>query len=82
MWNPFRSKIAAGIIGGIADIFMKPGSKVNCTGMCTRDHVHSVCLFPKRIDFHRYCTSELLLGQLSPMSVILWDPRYVCSKHY
>jgi len=27
-WNPFRSKIAAGIVGGVGDIFMKPGSKV------------------------------------------------------
>jgi len=28
VWNPFRSKIAAGIVGGVGDIFMKPGSKV------------------------------------------------------
>jgi len=28
VWNPFRSKIAAGIVGGIGDIYMKPGSKV------------------------------------------------------
>ncbi len=80
MWNPFRSKIAAGVIGGIADIFMKPGSKVNCTRMCSRGggHVHSVCLFSNCIDFHRYCTLELLLGQLYPMSAILWGLRCVC----
>ena len=28
VWNPFRSKLAAGIIGGIDNIYMKPGSKV------------------------------------------------------
>ncbi|KAG9534334.1 hypothetical protein KCU60_g25263, partial [Aureobasidium melanogenum] len=28
VWNPFRSKIAAGILGGLQDIYMKPGSKV------------------------------------------------------
>lgn len=28
MWNPFRSKIAASIVGGIGNIYMKPGSKV------------------------------------------------------
>ncbi|RYP34512.1 hypothetical protein DL767_004224 [Monosporascus sp. MG133] len=27
VWNPFRSKLAAGIIGGIDNIYMKPGSK-------------------------------------------------------
>lgn len=28
VWNPFRSKIAAGIVGGVGDIFIRPGSKV------------------------------------------------------
>ena len=28
VWNPFRSKLAAGILGGIDEIFMGPGSKV------------------------------------------------------
>ncbi len=28
VWNPFRSKIAAGIVGGVGDIYMRPGSKV------------------------------------------------------
>ena len=28
MWNPFRSKLAAAIVGGVEQIWMKPGSKV------------------------------------------------------
>lgn len=28
VWNPYRSKIAAAIIGGIADTHIRPGSKV------------------------------------------------------
>ncbi|KAF7684660.1 rRNA 2'-O-methyltransferase fibrillarin [Astathelohania contejeani] len=28
VWNPFRSKLAAGIVGGLDAIHMKPGSKV------------------------------------------------------
>jgi fibrillarin-like rRNA methylase len=28
VWNPFRSKLAAGIVGGIENIYMGPGSKV------------------------------------------------------
>jgi rRNA 2'-O-methyltransferase fibrillarin len=27
VWNPFRSKLAAGILGGVDSIYMKPGSK-------------------------------------------------------
>ncbi|KAJ5658782.1 rRNA 2'-O-methyltransferase fibrillarin [Penicillium longicatenatum] len=28
VWNPFRSKLAAGILGGLDNVHMKPGSKV------------------------------------------------------
>ena len=28
IWNPFRSKLAAAILGGVENIYMKPGSKV------------------------------------------------------
>ena len=28
MWNPFRSKVAAGILGGLDNIFIKPGTKL------------------------------------------------------
>ena len=28
VWNPFRSKIAAAVLGGVDDIYMRPGSKV------------------------------------------------------
>lgn len=28
VWNPFRSKLAAAILGGVKDIWIKPGSKV------------------------------------------------------
>jgi len=28
VWNPFRSKLAAGILGGVDQIYMRPGSKV------------------------------------------------------
>lgn len=45
MWNPFRSKIAAGIIGGVSDIFIKPGAKVLYLGAAsgtTVSHVSDV----------------------------------------
>lgn len=28
IWNPFRSKLAASILGGLDDIHIKPGSKL------------------------------------------------------
>ena len=45
VWNPFRSKIAAGIIGGVSDIFIKPGAKVLYLGAAsgtTVSHVSDV----------------------------------------
>jgi rRNA 2'-O-methyltransferase fibrillarin len=32
VWNPFRSKLAAAALGGVDDIYMRPGSKVLYVG--------------------------------------------------
>jgi rRNA 2'-O-methyltransferase fibrillarin len=42
VWNPFRSKLAAGILGGIDDIYMKPGSKVLYLGAASGTSVSHV----------------------------------------
>ncbi|EFX01262.1 fibrillarin [Grosmannia clavigera kw1407] len=42
VWNPFRSKIAAGILGGVDNIFMKPGSKVLYLGAASGTSVSHV----------------------------------------
>ena len=41
-WNPFRSKLAAGIAGGIDNIYMKPGSKVLYIGAASGTTVSHV----------------------------------------
>lgn len=41
-WNPFRSKLAAAILGGIDDIHMKPGSKVLYLGAASGTTVSHV----------------------------------------
>lgn len=41
-WNPFRSKIAAAIIGGISDIYIKPGAKVLYLGAASGTTVSHV----------------------------------------
>lgn len=45
VWNPFRSKIAAAIVGGIENVHIKPGSKVLYLGAAsgtTVSHVSDV----------------------------------------
>lgn len=45
VWNPFRSKIAAAIIGGLSEIFIVPGAKVLYLGAAsgtTVSHVSDV----------------------------------------
>ncbi|KAA8491508.1 putative mediator of RNA polymerase II transcription subunit 36b [Porphyridium purpureum] len=42
VWNPFRSKIAAAILGGIGEIYMKPGSKVLYLGAASGTTVSHV----------------------------------------
>jgi len=42
VWNPFRSKIAAGILGGLDNIFIKPGAKVLYLGAASGTSVSHV----------------------------------------
>ena len=42
VWNPFRSKIAAAVVGGVEDIYMKPGSKVLYLGAASGTTVSHV----------------------------------------
>ncbi|VDO78484.1 unnamed protein product [Soboliphyme baturini] len=42
VWNPFRSKLAAAIMGGLDNIYMKPGSKVLYLGAASGTTVSHV----------------------------------------
>ncbi|KAF2726108.1 Fibrillarin [Polychaeton citri CBS 116435] len=42
VWNPFRSKLAAGILGGLENIHMKPGAKVLYLGAASGTSVSHV----------------------------------------
>ncbi|GMM52868.1 rRNA methyltransferase [Starmerella bacillaris] len=42
VWNPFRSKLAAGVLGGLDDIFMGPGKKVLYLGAASGTSVSHV----------------------------------------
>lgn len=42
VWNPFRSKLAAGVLGGLDQIFIKPGMKVLYLGAASGTSVSHV----------------------------------------
>uniref|UniRef100_A0A7S1BZK9 rRNA 2'-O-methyltransferase fibrillarin n=1 Tax=Corethron hystrix TaxID=216773 RepID=A0A7S1BZK9_9STRA len=42
VWNPFRSKLAAAVLGGVDDIWIKPGSKVLYLGAAAGTSVSHV----------------------------------------
>ncbi|KAI9808140.1 MAG: Small subunit processome complex component [Sarcosagium campestre] len=42
VWNPFRSKLAVGILGGLDDIFIRPGAKVLYLGAASGTSVSHV----------------------------------------
>jgi rRNA 2'-O-methyltransferase fibrillarin len=42
VWNPFRSKLAAGVLGGMDHIHIKPGSKVLYLGAASGTSVSHV----------------------------------------
>ena len=56
VWNPFRSKLAAGVLGGLDSIYIEPGKKVLYLGAASgtsvshvADIVGPVCV--SRLDF-------------------------------
>lgn len=42
VWNPFRSKLAAGVLGGLDSVFIEPGSKVLYLGAASGTSVSHV----------------------------------------
>jgi len=42
VWNPFRSKLAAGVLSGLDDIFIQPGAKVLYLGAASGTSVSHV----------------------------------------
>ncbi|KXN87190.1 putative mediator of RNA polymerase II transcription subunit 36b, partial [Leucoagaricus sp. SymC.cos] len=42
VWNPFRSKLAAGVLGGLDDVYIRPGGKVLYLGAASGTSVSHV----------------------------------------
>ena len=63
MWNPFRSKLAASIVGGIENVYMQPGSKVLYLGAASGTTVSHVAdlVGPVSNHTHSAATHDFLL---------------------
>ena len=56
-WNPFRSKLAAAILGGVDKIYMKPGAKVLYLGAASGTTVSHVSDIVGPVSDHESTTS-------------------------
>ena len=68
VWNPFRSKLAAAVLGGVDNIHMPPGSKVKPPSLSLQEYECNVLCI-------RFSTWELLAEPRSAMCQTLWDLR-------
>ena len=57
VWNPFRSKLAAGVLGGMDNIFIQPGAKVLYLGAASGTSVSHVAdiVGPVRLYYFLLC---------------------------
>jgi len=60
VWNPFRSKLAAGVLGGLDNIFIKPGKKVLYLGAASGTSVSHVADIVGPVSFT--CYSVIVLS--------------------
>ncbi len=62
VWNPFRSKLAAAIIGGVENVWVKPGARVLYLGAASGtsvSHVSDMVGPVRRPSHHRTFTNLL-----------------------
>eukprot|EP00731_Ephydatia_muelleri_P009546 Em0005g132a len=74
VWNPFRSKLAAAILGGVDKIHMKPGSKVLYLGAAIGNY-RVPCVGPRWTGGTRVCygTSSAQVPQLIGMVDVVFS---------
>ncbi|ODV90829.1 hypothetical protein CANCADRAFT_31674 [Tortispora caseinolytica NRRL Y-17796] len=84
VWNPFRSKLAAGILGGLDDIYIAPGKKVLYLGAASGTSVSHVSdvVGPEGIVYavefsHRSGRDLITMAKKRPNVIpIIEDARY------
>jgi fibrillarin-like rRNA methylase len=73
VWNPFRSKIAAAILGGVENIHIGPGSKVLYLGAASGTTVSHVSDIVGPVS--SLCALYIPSCQFSPLFCVLWKER-------
>ena len=68
VWNPFRSKLAAAILGGVDNIYIKPGVKVLYLGAASGTTVSHVAD---------------IVGPVSVSVAVVkcFEVLYICTRH-
>lgn len=61
VWNPFRSKLAAGILGGVGDIYIVPGAKVLYLGAASGTSVSHVADVVGPVSPPKICLCESVM---------------------
>lgn len=61
VWNPFRSKLAAGVLGGLDHIFIQPGKKVLYLGAASGTSVSHVADIVGPVSMQPFTCSEIFL---------------------
>jgi rRNA 2'-O-methyltransferase fibrillarin len=55
VWNPFRSKLAAGVLGGLDNIYIAPGKKVLYLGAASGTSVSHVADIVGPVSIFQVC---------------------------
>lgn len=75
VWNPFRSKLAAGILGGVENIYIVPGAKVLYLGAASGTSVSHVAdvVGPVRSFSYMICRGKVLIQPYRRAQYMQWS---------
>lgn len=76
VWNPFRSKLAAAILGGVDQIHIKPGAKVLYLGAASGTTVSHVSDIVGPVKYFFY----FLLTNISIFKLFLFSRKDLCMQ--
>jgi rRNA 2'-O-methyltransferase fibrillarin len=78
VWNPFRSKLAAGVLGGLDNIFIRPGAKVLYLGAASGTSVSHVADIVGPVRFLPYLLPTFLKNSLDNRRVMFtqWNSHH------
>jgi rRNA 2'-O-methyltransferase fibrillarin len=76
VWNPFRSKLAAGVLNGLDDVFIQPGKKVLYLGAASGTSVSHVADIVGPVSIYTSVCSKTPDSARRRVSSTLWNSHY------